>query len=109
MRRTGKKVDKEKIFWKITCGIVVEIDANIRINMWIWLRSPDQLIVQSSFVLVITRSGNYEIKSAFTEMPLRSSWGRPVNSHVIDTLLAFIYYAQSMMQQIPSPMLSSQV
>ena len=95
MKGTGKKVDKEKNFWEIICGIVVEIDANIRINMWIWLRSPDQLIVQSSFVLVITRSGNYEIKSAFTEMPLRSSWGKPVNSHVIDTLLAFICCAQA--------------
>ena len=88
-------MDAEKNFWEITCEFVVDVDANMHINMWIWPQIPDQLIVQSSFVLVITRSGNYEIKPAFTEMPLRSIWGRPVNSHVIDTLLAFICCAQA--------------
>ena len=80
MRRTGKKVDKEKDFWEIICGIVVEIDADISINMWIWLRTPDQLIVSCSFVLVITCSWNYENESALTETSLRSRRGKPVNS-----------------------------
>ena len=77
-------------------GTVIEIEASISMHTWIWFWVPDQLMMWSSFVLFITSPRAItRLSPPSPRMLPIASWGRPVNSHVIDMLLALSYCAHA--------------